>query len=70
MVMVAAMKGRNECLELLIDAGADVNGTSYIGDTALILASFHGHENCVATLIRRGADVNAANANSQTSTRF
>ena len=70
MVMVAAMKGRNECLELLIDAGADVNGTSYIGDTALILASFHGHENRVATLIRRGADVNAANANSQTSTRF
>ena len=59
----AAQRGDRTCLQTLIEAGADVNSTTYGGKTALILASCHYNKNkscceCVKFLLEAGADVN------------
>ena len=55
----AAVNGNNDIVELLIEAGADVNVTRSDGDTALSGAVAIGDEQCVNLLIKAGADVNA-----------
>ena len=47
-----------EYLDLLLQAGADVNDVSSSGSTALMLAAANCHHECVKPLIKAGADVN------------
>ena len=52
------------CVELLIDAGADVNTNNI--KTALIWAAERGRDKCVKILIEAGADINIQNKNGET----
>ena len=52
-------KGHKEIVEMLINAGADVNVRDKFGGTALMIASQNGHVETVEMLIEKGADVNA-----------
>ncbi|KAL3877330.1 hypothetical protein ACJMK2_035060 [Sinanodonta woodiana] len=53
----AAIEGSVECVELLLDYGADINATDVDGDTALIMAGSNGHEKVVKCLLDRGCMV-------------
>ena len=56
----AAANGSVEIAELLIEAGARLDGVTRIGDyTALHLASRAGHSDVAVTLLDAGADANA-----------
>ena len=66
----AANLGNEECLKLLVEAGADVNFLSrngynertsvfILGRTPLMCAIEGGHAQCVNKLIKAGVDVNA-----------
>ena len=55
-----------KCLQLLIEAGADVNRVSFDTFTALIQAAHHESEKCVDLLLKSGADVNIANSHGYT----
>ena len=57
-LMKAAIKGNDRFVELLIDAGADVNSVNNSGSTALMFAAENSHHSCVNALIKAGADVN------------
>ena len=57
-LMKAARKGNSTFVDLLIDAGADVNDVNSSGSTALMLAATFGHCACIITLMKAGADVN------------
>ena len=65
-IVGAASNGNLEVMDLLIDAGADVNIRSSYGITALIGASCFGHDDCVQSLCRAGADVNATGRHNST----
>ncbi len=53
-------RGSCEITQLLIDNGADVNGVSENGLSAIRMAIFNGHKDLVQLLIGNGADVCAA----------
>ena len=53
----AAIKGQYNCIELLVEAGADVNVRNKHKATAVDLALGHGHLKCVELLIESGANV-------------
>ena len=55
----AAIEGSCECLQLLVDLGANVNARSLSGWTPLHDAVFHGHVSCALVLINAGADLSA-----------
>jgi len=57
-IFEAADKGFLTALNMMIIAGADVNGTNYAGDTPLLKAAKGGYTACVQALIKAGADVN------------
>jgi ankyrin repeat protein len=61
-VMVCARNGSVKCMQLLIDAGCNVNATMAGGGgaSALYVATQQGHRECVELLLRAGANVNAA----------
>ena len=63
----AALLGKTEIAELLIQNGADVNGRNKDGGTALHGAAFLGHADTAQLLVRKGADVNATNDKGETS---
>ncbi len=52
----AARCGETEIVKLLLDAGADVHGTTPRGHTVLYCAGGHGHVEAVELLLSRGAD--------------
>ena len=54
----AAYRGNNECLQLLLIAGADVNATTQNGTTALMGAATSHDLACVKLLLKAGAHVN------------
>ena len=59
--LVSAVKGgHEECVEFLLNKGADVNITERCRGTAVDVAARNGHEACLNLLIKAGADVNAA----------
>ena len=56
---MAAAKGNVACVDILVEAGADVNKKDYYG-TPLVRAAKGGHEECVQFLLSKGADVNVS----------
>jgi ankyrin repeat protein len=61
-VFYAARNGSIKIMELLIDAGADIDGQSgKSGDTPLIIASYRHDYDLARLLIEKGADVNKKN---------
>lgn len=54
----AAGRGSVAAVDLLLQNGADVNGTDATGNTPLMAASKRGAGEIVALLLKRGADVN------------
>lgn len=57
-LFVAAQYGQQHCLEILVDAGADVNTQAGDLATPLMIASQEGHEGCVEVLLAHGANPN------------
>ncbi len=57
-VMVAAAQGNVEALEVLIEAGADLNKEDRNGESALIKAVRNGHLTITRVLVEAGADLN------------
>jgi len=57
-LMYAAARGENECVKLLMEAGADVNARDEHGNTALMYA-ITGHADLQRLLIASGVPVNA-----------
>lgn len=55
---VAASSGSVRIAEMLLLAGADVNGCDYNGETALMWAAMAGHTDLVAFLLDSGARIN------------
>ena len=55
----AAIEGSYECLQLLVDLGANVNARNESDWTPLHDAVFHGHVSCAMVLINAGADLSA-----------
>ena len=66
-LMMAALKGENQIIPLLLDAGAEQN---YAGWTPLIYAAFSGHLDTLNLLLDRGADVNALAPNRSNALMF
>jgi serine/threonine-protein phosphatase 6 regulatory ankyrin repeat subunit B len=60
-LILASWNGRTECVQLLIDSGADLNTQNNYGSTALLWASRRGHTTCVQLLIDSGAHLNTQN---------
>lgn len=61
-LMTAAIHDHPDCIELLLEAGAEPNATNQKSETALGYAAELNHTSCVKRLIKAGADVNNANA--------
>ena len=52
---VAAVSGHSDCVEVLVDAGANVSLPSTCGATPLLAAVLNGDEHCVRLLVEAGA---------------
>jgi peptidoglycan/LPS O-acetylase OafA/YrhL len=62
----AALEGRAEIVELLIEAGADVNAKNRDGATPLHAAAFMGQLEVAQLLLENGADISAKTYNGDT----
>jgi ankyrin repeat protein len=56
-VMLAALSGHLEAVQVLIRAGADLNVTGKFGLSATMLAVINGHERVARALANAGADL-------------
>jgi ankyrin repeat protein len=61
-LLFAARNGDVETARVLIEAGADIQGTEASGASALVIAAHSGHESMALFLLQQGADPNAAGA--------
>jgi ankyrin repeat protein len=57
-LMFAARTGCIECAELLLGAGADIDGTDPYGVTPLVVATLNLQNDFAAFLVEKGADIN------------
>ena len=60
-LVVAGRIGDLCCLDILLQAGADVNAKNSKGYTAIHYASERNYEDCLNVLLASGADVNVVN---------
>ncbi len=67
---ISASNGDLVCLSKLLDAGADVNVTDSLGNSALHKAALFGHTDCVKTLLLHEADPNIQNTSGATPLNF
>lgn len=58
---IAAMQGHNEIVQMLIEAGSDVNARNKNGDTALTIAALNGNAAIIKMLLKAGADTSIRN---------
>jgi ankyrin repeat protein len=58
LLMIAAVFGYHEIVNLLLDRGADTEATDDLGQTALMMAADAGRASMVELLIDRGAKIN------------
>jgi len=63
---LASANGHHQCVELLLDRQADVNGVDEYNATPLHAASGRGRHKCVALLLDRQADINAVDNHNST----
>lgn len=63
---IAAMHDHFDCVEILCDGKARVNGKDKFDRTALILAAKNGHTRVASLLLQRGADWNQADSSLNT----
>jgi len=54
----AAMEGHKAVIQVLLNAGAELNEKDNSGETALMWAAFGGHSDVVRVVLDAGADVN------------
>ncbi|XP_065647735.1 ankyrin repeat and EF-hand domain-containing protein 1 isoform X3 [Hydra vulgaris] len=64
-LMYACQDGLQESVEILLEAGIDVNKQNKVGETALHIACFYGFKECVRLLIKYGANLGIPNANGE-----
>ncbi|WP_422139084.1 ankyrin repeat domain-containing protein [Endozoicomonas sp. ALC020] len=58
-LLIAAMKGYKECVEILIENGAALDtARAQDGFNPLLAAVWGGNTDCAETLIKHGADLN------------
>lgn len=57
-LMIAASRGHLRTMEILIDAGADINFKVEESFSALTMAGFYERKDCERLLLSKGADVN------------
>ena len=69
---MASQEGHKDCVQLLLQAGANVNAPitvgfgglqNHIGGTPLMIVSQQGHTECVQLLLQAEAQVNASAIN-------
>lgn len=65
-ILQPATQGHTAAVQLLLSAGAAVDGAGPERWTALMLAAQHGHNTAMQALLDAGAAVNAANADGAT----
>lgn len=65
-LIVAADGGCKDIVEMLLEAGADIEHRNDQGETALISAAQNGHKEIVQMLLDAGANVNQENADGET----
>lgn len=58
MKIVSSNLGHTKVVELLLNAGIDINATDDWSSTPLYAASFHGNERVVEILLQNGAKIN------------
>lgn len=58
---LAALRGDYHAVEILLDAGAQVNARGDMGNTPLHLAAKGGHREVFALLLKHGADTGLVN---------
>ena len=72
-LITAAEKGKTMCIDLLLEAGANVNARSNIGETPLLLAAKKEYRmpiDALQLLINSGADVNIMDREKNTALHF
>ena len=57
----AAHNGHLDCMQVLVEAGADVNQTEILSHSPLTLAAERNQKEAIEFLIEKGANVNAVN---------
>lgn len=62
----AVKNGHKEVVEMLINAGADIDKQDTYGNTALLQAAYKGYKEIVELLLEKGADVNIKSNGSDT----
>ncbi len=65
-LMVAAITGQREVVDLLLGKGAKPDIRNNEGSTALHMAAFFGHIEIVKALLEQGAEINIRNVRSET----
>ena len=61
-LVLAAREGALESVRALVEAKADLNGTTGDGSSAMLVAIQNGHYDVARYLVEQGADVNLANS--------
>lgn len=67
---LAAIRGDTDIIELLLDAGSDINITNGIRNTPLHWAAQFGNQFTIQLLLNKGADVNRTNIDGDTALHF